>query len=82
MLLHLSCIRVFTVQHIFLVVKHFTLVLQNEFLSQMGASVKSASWLSIAAASGIAALLTVLAGYAIQRFRIRQEMHNEIHEIM
>lgn len=54
----------------------------SEFLSQMGVTFKAASWWSIAAASGAAALLAVLAGYAVQRFRIRQEMHSEIHEIM
>ncbi|DBB12286.1 TPA: hypothetical protein ACH3X3_006385 [Trebouxia sp. C0006] len=54
----------------------------SEFLSQMGVSLKAASWWSLAAASGAAAVLAILAGYAIQRFRIRQEMHEEIHEIM
>ncbi|KAA6422834.1 MAG: vacuolar-sorting receptor 1-like isoform 1, partial [Trebouxia sp. A1-2] len=54
----------------------------SEFLSQMGVSFKAASWWSLAAASGAAAVLAILAGYAIQRFRIRQEMHEEIHEIM
>ena len=56
--------------------------MQSEFLSQMGVSLKAASWWSLAAASGAAAVLAILAGYAIQRFRIRQEMHEEIHEIM
>ena len=55
---------------------------QSEFLSQMGVSFKAASWWSLAAASGAAAVFAILAGYAIQRFRIRQEMHEEIHEIM
>ncbi len=55
---------------------------QSEFLSQMGVSLKAASWWSLAAASGAAAVLAILAGYAVQRFRIRQEMHEEIHEIM
>ena len=58
------------------------LFLQSEFLSQMGVTFKSASWLSLAIASGGAALLAILASFAIQRYRIRQEMHNEIHEIM
>ena len=57
-------------------------LLQSEFLNQMGVTFKAASWWSIAVASGAAALLAVLAGYAIQRFRMRQEMHSEIHEIM
>lgn len=56
--------------------------LQSEFLNQMGITFKAASWWSIAAASGAAAVLAVLAGYAVQRFRMRQEMHSEIHEIM
>ncbi|KAL3145489.1 hypothetical protein ABBQ32_003313 [Trebouxia sp. C0010 RCD-2024] len=54
----------------------------SEFLSQMGLTFQAASWWSVALASGVAALLAVLAGYAIQRFRIRQEMHNEVREIM
>ena len=57
-------------------------LLQSEFLSQMGVTFGSASWVSLGVASGAAALLAVLAGYAIQRYRIRQEMHEEIHEIM
>lgn len=48
----------------------------------MGLTFQAASWWSVALASGVAALLAVLAGYAIQRFRIRQEMHNEVREIM
>ena len=55
---------------------------QSEFLNQMGVTFKAASWWSVAAASGAAALLAVLAGYAVHRFRMRQEMHSEIHEIM
>ena len=58
------------------------LFLQSEFLSEMGVTFKSASWLSLAIASAAAALLGILASFAIQRYRIRQEMHNEIHEIM
>lgn len=42
----------------------------------------SASWLSVAAISMAAAIVVVLAGYTVQRVRMRQQMHDEIHEIM
>ena len=58
------------------------MAMQSEFLSKMGVTISAASWTSIAAISGAAAMLVLLAGYAVQRFRMRQEMHNEIHEIM
>lgn len=57
-------------------------LLQSEFLSKMGVTVASASWASVAAISGAAAIMAVLAGYAVQRIRMRQQMHDEIHEIM
>lgn len=57
-------------------------MLQSEFLSKMGVTISSASWASIAAVSGAAAVAVLLAGFAVQKFRMRQEMHDEIHDIM
>lgn len=57
-------------------------MLQSEFLSKMGVHMASASWASVAAISGTAAIMAVLVGYAVQRIRMRQQMHDEIHEIM
>ena len=58
------------------------MLLQSEFLSKMGVTMASASWASVAAIAGAAAVVVALAGYAVQRLRMRQQMHDEIHEIM
>lgn len=58
------------------------MILQSEFMSQMGVTLQTASWASMAVVSSAAALLAILASFAIQRYRMRREMHEEISEIM